>query len=156
MEASVVIGSCASAPPLPLRPVRPGQGGSWRGLLRCSAGFSVAGCAQTPGGRLSRTFQFNQPIFCPGGSHSWAELPGERKTGAGTLLPACGPERCPESKSFSLTATPSFVLNAPPCGLRGDAARKDGSLRCLQPCCQLKNRSALCQSSHLCPPTALK
>lgn len=152
MEASVVIGSCASAPPLPLRPVSPGQGGSLRGRLRCCARFLVAGCPQAPGGRLSCTFQFNQPDFCPGGSHPWAEIPGERKTGAGTLLPACGPQRCPESKSFSLTATP--FLRPRRSSLPGLGRRR---LEGMVPCAALLPAQDLsaCVSSHWCPSTTL-
>lgn len=103
MEASVVIGSCASAPPLPLQPVCPGpagslRGGSWRGRLATAWGLRSWLSAALVAGFPAPSSLIGQ-IFVPAGATPGRSYPGRGAEGR-------GPERCPESKPSSLTATP--------------------------------------------------
>lgn len=114
VEASAVIGWCASAPPLPLRLASPAQEGSSRDLPLRNASVRVswlsAGTRPAPGAAFPALSSLTRPSLFRGGSHSWAESPVERRTGAETLLSASGPKRCPVSWSFTPTTTPLLRL----------------------------------------------
>ena len=63
VEVPAVTDMCATAPPLPLRPGSSARGGSRPLPTRAAPGSCRPGVSRAPGGRLSRTVQFNRTEF---------------------------------------------------------------------------------------------
>ncbi|XP_032950078.1 uncharacterized protein LOC117015595 [Rhinolophus ferrumequinum] len=118
VEASAVIGWCASAPPLPLRPASPAPEGSSPDLHLRSASVRVrwlsAGTPPAPGAGFPALSSLTRASLFRGGSHSWVESPVERITGAETLLSASGPKRILRRTPMPVTIDMSELgLSAP-------------------------------------------